>query len=422
MDTTQEFIKEFSSFLQPYGYNIKLCMQAMTERVSQIDRMSTKKHPGLLDRIPSIRSAIQNKKEAKLEKKKEQWQKSFQAPYPYIRDSMGKEHHFEDFLKQAEQWKNDLIGQKDGWYHLPETIGGIQIPDEDRKDFEALCQERGMHLPYAVGKALELQFSDAYLAGDQIWIHRTGLSQESSLLADIAKHGLIVPAQGHGEQERHELSYTATKLNQNHFPFMIQTIMFDTYKDCKGVILCRTGPEPLCENGRLCPSQILGFAARDEKGIVERFLSREDMEKIRDQKIILSHGQEISVDRKSQAELTTEDYHHISLPSSGKTAILLTDSYCQDPNQVSVIYGGVIYGNIEMAAREIPLSAQETKALNEATEQLYQKETEYEYGCEEDFCPVSTLDQNGQLIREEKKEETEIVFPAHAGLILEPER
>ena len=269
-----------------------------------------------------------------------------------------------------------------------------------------------MHLPYAVGKALEQQFSDAYLAGDQIWIHRTGLSQESSLLADIAKHGLIVPAQGHGEQERHELSYTATKLNQNHFPFMIQTIMFDTYKDCKGVILCRTGPEPLCENGRLCPSQILGFAARDEKGIVERFLSREDMEKIRDQKIILSHGQEISVDRKSQAELTTEDYHHISLPSSGKTAILLTDSYCQDPNQVSVIYGGVIYGNIEMAAREIPLSAQETKALNEATEQLYQKETEYEYGCEEDFCPVSTLDQNGQLIREEKKKKLKL-FSLH---------
>lgn len=422
MDTAQDFIKEFSSFLPPYGYNVKQCMQAITEQASQIDRMSARMRHHLLNRIPSIGSAIQNRKETKLEKQKEQWQQSFQAPYPYIRDSMGKEHHFEDFLKHVEQWKNELIGQKDGWYHLPETVGGVQIQDKDRKAFDTLCQERGMHLPYVVGKALEQQFSDAYLAGDQIWIHRTGLSQENSLLADIAKHGLIVPAQGHGEQERHELSYTATKLNPSHFPFMIQTVMFDTYKDCKGVILCRTGPEPHYENGRLCPSQILGFAARDENGVVERFFTRGEMEEIRDQKMILIQGKEIAVDRKSQAELTAEDYHHINFPSSGKTVILLTDSYCQDPSQVSVIYGGVIYGNIEMAEREIPLSVQETKFLNEAAEQLYQKVTEYEYGCEEDFCPVSTLDQNGQLIREEETEMLPEKWQQETILEIETER
>lgn len=404
MDTARDFMKTFSSSLQPYGYNVALCTQDIKEQSSRIEKTQEGNRHALLERIPSVGSIIQSRREVKLERQKEQWQQSFQAPYPYIRDKMGKEHHFEDFLKQAEQWKNDLVGQKDGWYHLPETVGGVQIPDKDRKAFDALCKERGMYLPYAVGKVLEQQFSDAYLAGEQIWIHRTGLSQESSLLADIAKHGLIVPAQGHGEQERHELSYTATRLNQNHFPFMIQTVMFDTYKNCKGVILCRTGLEPHCENGRLCPSQILGFAAKDENGVVGRFLSREDMEEIRDQKMILDHGKEVSVDRKPQAELTAEDYRHISLSSSGKTAILLTDSYDRDPNRVSVIYGGVIYGNIEMAAREIPLSAQETKVLNEAAEQLCQKETEYEYGCEEDFCPVSTLDQNGQLIREEETE------------------
>lgn len=422
MDTAQDFMKEFSSFLQPYGYNVKHCMQAVTKQASQIDKMAARKHHSLLDRVPSIGSAIQNRQETKLEKQKEQWQQSFHAPYPYIRDGMGKEHHFENFLKNAERWKDDLIGQKDGWYHLPETVGGVRISDKDRKAFDTLCQERGMHLPFAVGKVLEQQFSDACLAEDQIWIHRTGLSQESSLIADIAKHGLIVPAQGHGEHEHHELSYTATKLSSNHFPFMIQTVMFDTYKNCKGVILCRTGPEPYCENGRLCPSQILGFAARDENGIVGRFLTREEMEEIRDQKMILNHGQEISVDRKSQAELTAEDYHHISFPSSGKTAILLTDSYCQDPSQISVIYGGVIYGNIEMAEREIPLSVQESQILNEATDRLYEKETEYEYGCEEDFCPVSTLDQNGQLIREEESEIVPKEWQQETALEIETER
>ena len=215
------------------------------------------------------------------------------------------------------------------------------------KRLEKECEKNGRRIPYTVGKQLETIFRNAQANHQQIWVHRTGLSIDGGDLASIAKHGLIVPAQGHSADELPELGYTATRvpMTTNGFLFLLQTATLDEYKQMRGAVICLTDETPNISHGHLDPGQVVGYVARDQKGHVCKMLDLDEMSQCHNTKTVLQDNREIEIDRKSNADLTQRDYCKCHVAGIGDLW-LVNDAYDENVKNCSITCDGHIYGNL----------------------------------------------------------------------------
>lgn len=277
------------------------------------------------------------------------------------------------FLRSADTVLRDFENKRtdgDGWYHVPDSICANNQERAMIHGFEQECAKFGKHIPYEIGKQAEELFMRAKASGQRLWAHRTGLSMDDGDLSSIAKHGLMVPAQGHGTNERLELGYTATRIPQNTsgFLLLLRTAALDEYKYMKTTVLCLTDNTPNIMNGHLNPDQVVGCIARDGSGHVCNFLRREEMLECHNTKMIRNGSQMIDVDRKPIAELTSSDYCQCQINNLEHGVTLMNDSYDNDVRNCSVMYGHIVYGNLQAMAHDLNLSKEQELELRRAIE------------------------------------------------------
>ena len=344
----------YRNLLEKFEYNQNMLADDLSRRTQEYDRLSDRltraenfKLP-IADRIfgETIRSMLKNSIESQKEKLDGEWQQVYDAKYPFVCDHMGK--HQDVHTIRAELTASSE--SKDGWYHVPDSMRSDKRERDAVKQFEAECEKLGKRIPYAVGKRLETLFLDAQSNHQQIWAHRTGLSIDGGDLASIAKHGLAVPAQGHGEDELPELGYTATKISMttNGFLHLLRATTLEEYKQMRGTVICLTDQAPSISRGYLDPGQVVGYVARDQGGHVCKMLNLSEMAQCHNTKTVLKDNREVEIDRKSNMDLDAHDYYQCQIPGIPEKLCLVNDSYDGNVMDCSIIYDGHIYGNLSL--------------------------------------------------------------------------
>lgn len=345
----------YRNFLERFEYNQNMLAEDLSRRMQEYDRLSSRSERAERFRLPvadrtvgeAIRNILKNSIEKQKEKLDEGWRQVYGAKYPSICDHAGE-------YRDAYAVKEELTSfpeSRDGWYHIPDIMCASKTEKDAAKRLEKECEKTGKRIPYAVGKQLENIFQNAQADHRQIWVHRTGLSIDGGDLASIAKHGLIVPAQGHSADELPELGYTATKIpmTTNGFLFLLQTAALDEYKQMRGAVICMTDENPNISHGHLEPGQVVGYVARDQNGHVCKMLDLKEMSQCHNTKTILLDNREIEIDRKSNADLKQRDYCKCHVAGIGEL-YLVNDAYDGNVKNCSITYDGHIYGNLSAFA------------------------------------------------------------------------
>ena len=254
----------YRNLLKPYEYNQTAFLHDLTKRIDAYKQLSEQSerterfHLPVADRTAgeAIRKILRNSIIQQKENLDAEWKKAYGAGYPFIREETGD--------REANAVAEEISvtdSSKDGWYHIPDHMCAGEADWEAVQTFEKECRQTGRRIPYAVGKQLEDIFISAKADHKQIWAHRTGLSIDGGDLASIAKHGLAVPAQGHGSDELPELGYTATKFSMttNGFIHLLHASALEEYKHMRGTVVCLTDENPNIARGYLDPGQVVVY-------------------------------------------------------------------------------------------------------------------------------------------------------------------
>lgn len=357
----------YRNLLKPYEYNQTAFLHDLTKRIDTYKQLSEQSerterfHLPVADRTAgeAIRKILRNSVNRQKEDFDAEWKKAYGAGYPFIREETGD--------REANAVAEEISvtdSSKDGWYHIPDHMCAGKADRKAVQMFEKECRQTGRRIPYAVGKQLEDIFISAKSDHKQIWAHRTGLSIDGGDLASIAKHGLAVPAQGHGSDELPELGYTATKFSMttNGFVHLLRASVLEEYKHMRGTVVCLTDENPNITSGYLDPGQVVGYVARDEKGQVCKFLDLPEMAQCHNTKTILKDGIQVEVDRKSNADLREQDYFPCRIEGLGEVW-LVNDSYDGNLKNCSITCGNRVYGNLSLFALEKQLTVSQMQSV-----------------------------------------------------------
>ena len=357
----------YRNLLEPHAYNQTAFLRDLAKRIDAYEWVSGQSertehfHLPVADRIAgeAIRKILKNSINQQKENLDTEWKKAYGAGYPFIKGENGN-REAKAVVKEISAADNS----QDGWYHIPDHMCAGKADREAVRTFEKECQQTGRRIPYAVGKRLEDIFIAAKADHKQIWGHRTELSIDGGDLASIAKHGLAVPAQGHGLDELPELGYTATKfaMTTNGFIHLLHTSALEEYKHMRGTVVCLTDENPTISRGHLDPGQVVGYGARDEKGQVCKFLDLSEMAQCHNTKTILKDGIQMEIDRKSNVDLREQDYFPCRIEGLDEVW-LVNDSHDGDVKNCSVTCGNRIYGNLNLFALEKQLTASQMQAV-----------------------------------------------------------
>lgn len=350
----------YRNLLKPYEYNQTAFLHDLTKRIDAYEQLSEQSgrterfHLPVADRTAgeAIRKILRNSVNRQKEVLDAEWKKAYGAGYPFIREETGNRE-----AKAVAEEFSVTDSSKDGWYHIPDHMCAGKADLEAARIFEKECRQTGRRIPYVVGKQLEDIFISAKTDHKQIWAHRTGLSIDGGDLASIAKHGLAVPAQGHGSDELPELGYTATKFSMttNGFIHLLHASALEEYKHMRGTVVCLTDENPNITSGYLDPGQVVGYVARDEKGQVCKFLDLSEMAQCHNTKTILKDGIQVEVDRKSNVDLREQDYFPCRIEGLGEVW-LVNDSHDGNLKNCSIACENRIYGNLSLFALEKQLT------------------------------------------------------------------
>ncbi len=357
----------YRNLLKPYEYNQTAFLHDLTKRIDAYKQLSEQSerterfHLPVADRTAgeAIRKILRNSINQQKENLDAEWKKAYGAGYPFIREETGD--------REANAVAEEISvtdSSKDGWYHIPDHMCAGEADWEAVQTFEKECRQTGRRIPYAVGKQLEDIFISAKADHKQIWAHRTGLSIDGGDLASIAKHGLAVPAQGHGSDELPELGYTATKFSMttNGFIHLLHASALEEYKHMRGTVVCLTDENPNIARGYLDPGQVVGYVARDKKGHVCKFLDLSEMAQCHNTKTILKDGIQVEVDRKSNADLREQDYFPCRIEGLGEVW-LVNDSHDSNLKNCSITCGNRVYGNLSLFALEKRLTVSQMQTV-----------------------------------------------------------
>ena len=357
----------YRNLLKPYEYNQTAFLHDLTKRIDAYKQLSEQSerterfHLPVADRTAgeAIRKILRNSINQQKENLDAEWKKAYGAGYPFIREETGD--------REANAVAEEISvtdSSKDGWYHIPDHMCAGEADWEAVQTFEKECRQTGRRIPYAVGKQLEDIFISAKADHKQIWAHRTGLSIDGGDLASIAKHGLAVPAQGHGSDELPELGYTATKFSMttNGFIHLLHASALEEYKHMRGTVVCLTDENPNIARGYLDPGQVVGYVARDKKGHVCKFLDLSEMAQCHNTKTILKDGIQVEVDRKSNADLREQDYFPCRIEGLGEVW-LVNDSHDGNLKNCSITCGNRVYGNLSLFALEKRLTVSQMQTV-----------------------------------------------------------
>lgn len=357
----------YRNLLEPHAYNQTAFLRDLAKRIDAYEWVSGQSertehfHLPVADRIAgeAIRKILRNSINQQKENLDTEWKKAYGAGYPFIKGENGN-REAKAVVKEISAADNS----QDGWYHIPDHMCAGKADREAVRTFEKECQQTGRRIPYAVGKRLEDIFIAAKADHKQIWGHRTELSIDGGDLASIAKHGLAVPAQGHGLDELPELGYTATKfaMTTNGFIHLLHTSALEEYKHMRGTVVCLTDENPNISRGHLDPGQVVGYVARDEKGQVCKFLDLPEMAQCHNTKTILKDGIQVEVDRKSNADLREQDYFPCRIEGLGEVW-LVNDSHDGNLKNCSITCGHRVYGNLSLFALEKQLTVSQMQSV-----------------------------------------------------------
>ena len=424
-------LENFNKAVEPYGYNTKRMYDDMVKDGRKLCEMwekcarIQKQRAFPVFRAAGIAAVIDRFQKSFLEPKRDEqesgWKEKWGANAPYVLGDDGKEIHYHTVI----EWMNRDGIRGDGWYHIPNELCLTDGAIRQRKDYEQQCGKDGIGIPEKIGKILETVFQEAQRNHKTLWIHRTGISQDSGLLSDIATNGLIVNSQGAGEHGEPHLSYTATELNAGSFPYLLKNIVFERYKGCRGIVLCQTSKEPVIKNNRLLPEQVIGYIGRDKKGQVNVFLSGQEMMRIHDKKEIRINGIVSEIGRKNLNQMQIRDYYTIKSKLLHKPITFIND--CIDTNSAcySVSYDGIFYGNIGQMVHELNLNEEQEKELYGYKELAYETFSKgLHKDCVQDMKPVvHPLDENGRLMMTDAEiEENGLEYDRHYGFDLDAEQ
>ena len=357
----------YRNLLEPHAYNQTAFLRDLAKRIDAYERVSGQSertehfHLPVADRIAgeAIRKILRNSINQQKENLDTEWKKAYGVGYPFIKGENGN-REAKAVVKEISAADNS----QDGWYHIPDHMCAGKADREAVRTFEKECQQTGRRIPYAVGKRLEDIFIAAKADHKQIWGHRTELSIDGGDLASIAKHGLAVPAQGHGLDELPELGYTATKfaMTTNGFIHLLHTSALEEYKHMRGTVVCLTDENSNISRGHLDPGQVVGYVARDEKGQVCKFLDLPEMAQCHNTKTILKDGIQVEVDRKSNADLREQDYFPCRIEGLGEVW-LVNDSHDGNLKNCSITCGNRVYGNLSLFALEKQLTVSQMQSV-----------------------------------------------------------
>ncbi len=399
-------LENFNKAVGQYGYNTKqMCdgLESVGRKISMIrercDRLQGRRSFRIF-REAGIMAVIDRFRKPSLERKKDElesvWKRKWGANAPYVLGDNGKEIHYRILMERI--YRDGVRG--DGWYHIPNELCPSDGAIRQRKDYEQQCRKAGIGIPEKIGRVLEAAFQEAQRSHKTLWIHRTGIAQDSGLLSDIAANGLIVNSQGAGEWGEPQLSYTATELNARSFPYLLKNIVFESYKGCRGIVLCQTSGEPVIKNNRLLPDQVIGYIGRDDRGRVNAFFSGEEMIRIHDKKEIRMDGVVWEIERKNLNQMRPHDYVTINSSLFHKPITFMNDCINPDSAYYSVSYDGIFYGNVQQMVHALRLNQEQEKELglyNQFAHDEFCKESYKEFI--QDMKPmVHPLDENGRLM------------------------